>query len=338
LHDGVVAAVGENHASLRSISDNWAVIMNIRPRLNDILWMAVGAAALLVFMLVMLHLRGGHDLAAQLAFKAQRVDLVARMQLDLASASEAEKSAVLAVADQDSKSFADQVRAASERVETGRRELGELLTAGGTQGEKELLDQFTTAFAELQRVDNDLMTLAVKNTNVKAYSLAFGPSATAVQEMNAALTRLVAGKADSSDAKTVMGLAFGAQISALRIQTLLPPHIAEESDRKMDELEALMATEDTKVRTGLGGLAALPTLNKNPDLAIATARYTELSSIRTQILALSRENTNVRSLSISLNQKRRVMLVCQAALSALQQAVLAEPIAGSTYGSPVRPR
>ena len=76
----------------------------------------------------------------------------------------------------------------------------------------------------------------------------------------------------------------------------------------------------------------------DPELATATARYAEFSKIKTQILALSRENTNVRSLSISLNQKRKVMLACQAALSALQQAILAEPIAGVTYGTPVRPR
>jgi hypothetical protein len=312
--------------------------MKIRPGLNDVLWMAVGAAALLIFMLVMLHFRGGQDPAEHVAFKARRVDLVARMQLDLASASEAEKSAVLAVTDQDSQTFADQARAASGKVEQERRELGELLTEGGTQGERDLLVQVTAAFAEFQRVDDDLLTLAVKNTNVKAYNLAFGPAATAIKEMNAALARFVAANADASDAKAMMPLAFGAQVSALRIQTLLPPHIAEESDKKMDELEALMATEDTQVRKSLDGLAALPKFSKNPDLATATARYAEFSTIRTQILALSRENTNVRSLSISLNQKRKVMLVCQEALSALQQAILAEPIAGSTYGTPVRPR
>jgi hypothetical protein len=312
--------------------------MKIKPSINDVLWMVAGAAGLSIFMLVMVHFRKDQDPAAQLAFKAQRVDLVGRMQLDLALASEAEKSAVLAITDQDSQTFADQARAGSGKVERERRELAELLTTGGTRGEKELLVQFTAAFAEFQRVDGDLLALAVKNTNLKAYSLAFGPAATALQEMNAALARLVAANADSSEARTMMPLAFGAQVSALRIQTLLPPHIAEESDEKMDELEALMAKEDTQVRKSLEGLAAIPKFSRDPELATATARYAEFSNIRTQILPLSRENTNVRSLSISLNQKRKVMLVCQAVLSALQEAILAEPIAGTTYGTPVRPR
>jgi hypothetical protein len=300
--------------------------------------MAAGAAGLLVFMTVMLHLRKDHDPTTQLALKAERVDLVEGMQMNLASASEAEKSAVLAVSDQDSQSFADQARSASGKTEQERRELGELLAQGGTQGETELLAQFTSAFAEFQRVDSDLLALAVKNTNVKAYGLDFGPAATALEEMNAALAHLVAANADSSEAKMVMRLALGAQVGALRIQTLLPPHIAEESDKRMDELEALMAREDARVRESLDGLAALPKLTKDADVATATARYAEFTRLRTQILALSRENTNVRSLSISLNQKRHVMLVCQAALNALQQAILAEPVAGTTYGSPVRPR
>jgi hypothetical protein len=312
--------------------------MKVKPGIRDVLWMATGAVVLLVCILVVLHFHKDQDPTAQLAFKARRVDLVGRMQLDLASASEAEKSAVLAITDQDSQTFADQARAASAEVEQERRELGELLITGGSQGEKDLLAQFTEAFAEFQRVDNELLALAVKNTNLKAYSLAFGPAATALNEMNAALSRLVAANADLPDAKSMMLLAFGAQTSALRIQTLLPPHIAEENDKKMDELEALMATEDAQVRKNLDGLAALPKFSNDLELATATARYAEFSKIKTQILALSRENTNVRSLSISLNQKRKVMLACQVTLSALQEAILAEPIAGVTYGTPVRPR
>jgi hypothetical protein len=312
--------------------------MKLKPGKSDVLWMVAGAAALLVLMLVVLHFQKAQDPTAQLAFKARRVDLVGRMQLDVASASEAEKSAVLAVSDRVSQTFADEARAASGRVEQERRELEGLLTAGGAQGERELLAQFVSAFTEFQRIDSELLPLAAKGTNIKAYSLAFGPAATAVKEGNAGLARLVAANADSPEAKTIMLLAYPAQISTLRILTLLPPHIAEESDQKMNELEVLMATEDTQVRKSLDGLAALARTSKDHGLATVAARYAEFSQIRTQILALSRENTNVRSLSISLIQKRKVMLVCQAALGALQQAILAEPIAGTTYGAPPRPR
>jgi len=285
-----------------------------------------------------LHFHEDRNAAAQMAFKTRRVDLVARMQLDLASASEAEKSAVLAITDADSQTLADQARAASAKVEQERRELKDMLAEGGTPAEKESLDQFAATFAEFQRVDRELLALAVKNTNVKAYSLAFGPAATSIQEMNAALDRLVATSSDSPGAKTVLRLAYGAQIHALRIQTLLPPHIAEESDSKMDALEASMAAEDAQVRKDLDGLATLGPLSKDPEIATATAHYAEFSRIKTQILSLSRENTNVRSLSISLNQKRKVMLLCQATLDALQQAILAEPTTGSAYGTPARPR
>jgi hypothetical protein len=312
--------------------------MKNRPSMKDALWVAAGAVAMLLFILAMLHFRDNRDATTELAFKARRVDLVGLMQLDLASASEAEKSAVLSATDADSQSFADQSRAASAKVEDERLELQDLLAAGGTQAERGSLARFTTTFAEFERIDRDLLALAVKNTNVKAYSLAFGPAAGALEEMGTALDVLVSQNADSPRAKEVMLLAFGAEIGALHIQSLLPPHIAEESDQKMDELEASMATEDVAVRKSLSRLSTLPQLGQDAELETVTARYADFSRIRTQILALSRENTNVRSLSISLNQKRKVMLECLAALDALQQSILAEPIAGTTYGPRARPR
>jgi chemoreceptor-like protein with four helix bundle sensory module len=312
--------------------------MKIRPGVSDALWMAAGAAIFLLFILLFLHFDKRPNPDAQLAFKAQRVDLVGRMQLGLASASEAEKSAVLAITDQESQAFADQARANTADVERERGELVELLNKGGTQVEKDLLAEFSQRFTEFQRIDNDLLSLAVANTNLKAYGLTFGPAAGALSEMNAALSRLVTANADARDAKKVMSLALGAEIGALRIQTMLPPHIAEASDPRMDELEALMTKEDEQVRSDLEGLRAFSKLNGDADLAVAASRYAQFREIKSQILALSRENTNVRSLSISLNQKRQVMLVCHDVLSSLQEAIRKEPNEGETYGGRFRVR
>lgn len=313
-------------------------LMTMRPGSKDVFWMAFGAAMLLVVMLVVLHVQKSQSPAEQLAFKAKRVDLVERMRLALASASEAEKSAVMAITDEDSQKFADQARAATAEVDRGSKELGDLLQTGGTANEKELLAQFSKVFADFQLVDSNLLILAVKNTNLKAYSLAFGPAADALAEMNAAIPRIVEKSASAPNARDIALLAFGAQTAALRIQALLPPHIAEESDSKMDELEARMTKEDQTVRKDLKQLAGVPMLTGDTDLGAALAGYATFSKIRTQILALSRENTNVRSLAISLNQKRKVMLLCQDALAALQEAILQEHIAGVNYGPPSNPR
>jgi len=312
----------------------------MKPGLRDFLWMAVGAAVLLAFILLVLHSQKLQNPAAQLAFKAKRVELVERMRLSLASASEAEKSAVMAITDEDSQTYADQARTATATVEQERQELEQLLEPGGTKHEKDFLTQFSEAFAEFQRIDKDLLDLAVRNTNLKAYSLAFGPAAAVLKEMDAALARVIAarGNATSEDDLKVMQLADGARIAALRLLTLLPPHIAEESDQKMDEMEAMMAKEDQAVRQNLEGLATLLSFSSNLDLTTATERYARFTELKTQILKLSRENTNVRSLTISLNQKRKFMLVCQDALAALEQAIQVEPIAGLSNRTPVSPR
>ena len=305
--------------------------MTIKPGIKDLLWMAAGAVMLLVVILVIFHFQKDENPAQQFVLKARRIELVARMQLDLASASEVEKSAVLAITDADSQAFAEQARAATVKVDRERGELSELLAANGTQDEKDLLTQFAKGFGEYRRIDEELLALAVKNTNIKASSLAFGPAAAALKEMDTALARLV------TDDHKVLRLVANARIAAWRLLTLIPPHIAEESDQKMDELEAQMVKDDQITRQSLDELAELPVLSNNPDLKVAAASYARFNETKTQILKLSRENTNVRSLSISLSQKRKVMLLCQATLAALQRALEADPVAGVNFGN-VSPR
>jgi len=88
------------------------------------------------------------------------------------------------------------------------------------------------------------------------------------------------------------------------------------------------------VRKDLEGLVSRLKPGGSPDVETAVSRYAEFNQIKAQIIRLSRENTSVRSLALSLNQKRKVMLMCQDALAALEQAIQQEPIAKP----PVSPR
>lgn len=285
---------------------------------------------MLVLVLLALHYQSQRDPARQVELKARKIDVVERMRFSLAAASEAEKSAVMAVTDQDSQTFADQARAATAEVERRRTTLGELFAASASQKEKDLLATFSEGFTEFQHIDRELLALAGKNTNIKAFALAFGPAAQAVQEIDSALSRFLA-KHATSPQKTLL-LAAGAQAAVLRLETRLAPHIAEQGDPRMDEMEALMAKDDREVRTAFDGLAA--PLRADSDLATARSNYARFNEMRTQILALSRQNTNVRSLAISLDQKRKAMFMCQDALYALQQEIAGEP----TPVTPTNPR
>ncbi len=304
--------------------------MKNRASSMDVRWMASGVVvmALLWLLLWLFH----QDPAQQLALKATRVDLVGRMQLALTAASEAQKSAVLAATDQDSQAFADQARAATARLERDREELAKLLTSGGTERERDLLAQFSDAFGTLRHVDEEVLRLAEKNTNLKAYALLFGPAADALGDMDSALARVVAKRASSADAKQVMLLTFTARLGLLRIHTLLARHIPEESDPRMDQLEASMREEETKVRDGLARLGLLAALSEDADLAAAASSFARYGEIKARILALSRENTNVRSLELSVGQRRNAAALCVEPLDALKQAILDEPIAGVSYG------
>jgi hypothetical protein len=287
-------------------------------------------------MLVALRFHQDDTLAAQLALQTKRLELIDRIRLALATASEAEKSAVMAITDRESQDFADQARAASADVDKERKELEPLVAQYGGKNEKDGLFQFARAFAECQRIDSDLLDLAVKNTNLKGYSLAFGPAAESIREMDRALSRIIAEYADasSSEATRVMLFASRAQSGALRIQSILPSHISEESDQKMDQLESWMAQEDQMVRKDLAGLNAVLGPGGSSDFKTADSAYARFNATKKEILALSRQNTNVRSLAISLNQKRTAVLMCQDALAALEKAVREEPVSDATPDLP----
>jgi len=301
-------------------------------------WLVAGTVLLAVLLVGSWFLHGETDPAQQLARKAGRVDLVEQMQVALISSSEAEKSAVLAITDADSRAYADASRASAAELDRVRQELAESLAAGGTPRERELFLEFSEAFVKLRLIDDKVLDLGVQHTNLKAYGLLFGPAADAVRNMEAAFSRLLAKCSGDPDAVKIQPLVFGAQLGVRRVQVLLSPHIAEESDAKMDQLETEMRREEAEVRQDLQALQRYRRFVRDADLAEAMASYVRFGELKAQILKLSRENTNVLSLTMSLDQKRKAMLLCLDLLNALRDVILAEPIRGVTYGRPISPR
>jgi len=309
--------------------------MKMQESLQRVLQIAGGTVLVLVLALLAIHYRQEHGIAARAALRATRLDRVDRMRTALLASSDAEKSAVIATTDEASQGFAEQSRAASAVVEAKRNELAKLLETGGTGVERDLLARFSQAFAECQRIDRELLELSVKNTNLKAYDLDFGPAAEALARMDAALSHIMKDLAISAEPKAREGmrLAAGAQSGAWRIQALLPPHIFEDGEPHMGELEGRMAKEDRGVREDLEGLAGLLG-SGNPQLATARGAYAQFTELRARILELSRQNTNVRSLVLSLNQKRQAVRAGLDELDALESAIRDEPLSETEPENP----
>ncbi len=250
---------------------------------------------------------------------AMKTQLVQTMRSELLASAEGEKSSVMADTDEASKVFAEQSMQASQNVEKARIEFAALIEKNSS-GAK-LLDDFSSCWQRLRQTDNEVLSLAVQNTNLKASWLSFGPAAIATRHMEEALNQLMDSVASYPDAAVITRLASKALTGALTIYTLQAPHIAETTDAGMDRIEANMKRLDEQVRDALSRLDATVGDSVKPLVGEARKFYQNFQTINAEIIDLSRRNSNIRSFSLSLGQSRNTMAQCLDLLNALQDAV-----------------
>jgi hypothetical protein len=82
-----------------------------------------------------------------------------------------------------------------------------------------------------------------------------------------------------------------------------------------------MATEEASTRRALATLLTMTEPGSRPKLAAATAALGRFKELNAQIIALSRRNTNLRSLAPALGQKRTRTTASEDRLHALQDAL-----------------
>lgn len=251
----------------------------------------------------------------------KKVRLVSEMRVNLNASVEAEKSAVLADTDEASRVYADQALGLSAAVEDARAELGVLVEAEKMGREVDLFREFSACWEKFRQIDQELLPLSVLNTNLKAYELSFDSAQKAIKQLEESLDALMTTGVASDKSCRIEKLSQRTLISALKIHALQSPHIAESRQEKMDEIEATIQTQDALVNQSLDALSFMMNPKSKPLIEAAKAAYSEFWRINTEVMKLSRQNSNVRSLALSLGQKRNVTIQCQDALEALEKAI-----------------
>jgi len=245
----------------------------------------------------------------------QMARLVGSMRVNLYAVAEAEKSAVLADTDEASQEYARLSRLSVGQVDAALAESKGIISTPSPDAD--LLKNFEQAFGEFRKVNEEVLALAVQNTNLKAQALSFDQSFAALGRMEQALSPFLEGQRGNPKAKAGR-VAARALAEALRIQALQAPHIMEKTEARMTELETRMAAADRLVRASLGSLAEQ---GGQDAAAPALAAYEDFQKVTGEVVRLSRENTNVRSLVLTLDRKTKTLAMCDEALRAMEAKV-----------------
>lgn len=248
-------------------------------------------------------------------------EVLSQMRVNLLKSVEMEKNAVMAQTDEESRVFADQSLAASAAVEQDQKQLNSLIDAAPMQDERDLVIEFNSCWTELRKLDGVILELAVQNANLKAASLSREKGAEAMRRFEHALEDVMRLYLGAQNEGRVARLLCHAMTSGLKIYNLHSFHIAEASDEKMDQIEMQMKAEENEASNSLDELTGIVGEKSRKALLQAKTAFTEFMEVTAKVIKLSRQNSNVKSLELSLGRKRKVAAQCDEILVTFQEAV-----------------
>lgn len=247
--------------------------------------------------------------------------LAADLRVQFSEASDASNRAVMADTDEASVAFADEAERAKQVVQSDAAALAPHFGHLGYTNEARFLDEFTKCFANYVDLDRKVLELAVENTNLKAQRLSFGPAREAADAFRDSLETIVS-SSTSRDHCRVESLVAKAVMAVRDIQVLQAPHIAEADDAAMTRMEEEMGRLQATAGEALSDLSGIA--EPKARLAAASASLERFNDVSRQIVALSRRNSNVRSLALSLREKPVLAAACGGALRSLDEALAKE--------------
>ena len=242
--------------------------------------------------------------------------LASNLRVQFSKAADASNRAVMEVTDEASGAAVREAEQATQAVDRDVESLQRILQALNYRDEIQHLDSFKTCFVGYRALDADIHPLAVENTNIKAQRLSFGPARDAVNAFRQSL-EAAAQSITSKNPCCVDALIARATAAVLEVQVIQARHIAESDDSAMSQMEVEMTASQTNARKALDTLKGMLPSSAGPQLAAAAAALDRFKTINDELVTLSRRNSNVRSLALSLGKKRTVTAECDVILQTL---------------------
>ena len=288
---------------------------------SAVLWGIGICVAVLLFTVILNHYYPPTRLEDTYINIVKKREVLSQMRINLLKSVEMEKNAVMAETDEESQVFADKSLAASAAVEQDQKQLNSLIDAAPMQDERNLVIEFNNCWTELRKLDQVILNLAVQNTNLKAASLSREKGAEAMRRFEHALEDVMRPYLRAQNEGRVTRLLYHAMTSALKLYNLHSFHIAEASDEKMDQIEMQMKAEENEASKSLDELTGIVGEKSRQALSQAKTAFTEFMEVTAEVIKLSRQNSNVKSLELSLGKKRKVAAQCDEILVTFQEAV-----------------
>lgn len=277
---------------------------------------------LLVVVLLMVSTIGalGCNAQAVLTRQVEARHLASDLDVQFTKAADASNRSVMSDADDAAMAAAREAEMAAQETQRASERLREVLKSMGYSEELEFLDAFDSRFAEYQKLDGEILSLAVENTNAKAQRLSFGPAGEAAVAFRTTIDA-AAKTVRPTDSSRAEAFAARATAAVLQIQVLQAPHIAESDDAAMTRLEEEMAASERTARQALDQLKALLPSAGMAQLTAALATLDRFVMLNREIVMLSRRNSDVRSLALTLGRKRTLIAQCQDQIRGLRETL-----------------
>jgi len=261
------------------------------------------------------------DKITPLEGQLKKIQIVSSLRIHLLEAIEAEKNAVLAITDEASKTYADEARSASNKVENARRDLAAIIQQAGTSKEQETVAEFNSCWIEFRKLDEEILELATQNSNLKAQKLSSTQFSREVAAFEKSLRTLIQQDMQDNQPGFISVHSYESIIAILQLFALHKKHIEEADDQEMDRIERKMKDYLDTAKKALHALRSIPELRVSAALVNAESAYKRIVELNAEVVRLSRLNTNIKSSALSLGKKRLISAKCQEILGVLHDTI-----------------